>query len=89
MSIKAHFLYSHLDKFQDNCGDVSDEQGEWFHQEIKTMEEHNQGWWDKQMMVDYCWTIKRDLNNTEHDNQVKIFTIVLMFTKVLFLLFIY
>ena len=28
MSIKVHFLHSHLDKFLDNCSDVSDEQGE-------------------------------------------------------------
>ena len=28
MSIKVHFfLHCHLDKFPDNCGDVSDEQG--------------------------------------------------------------
>ena len=28
MSIKAHFLFSHLDKFLDNLGAVSDEQRE-------------------------------------------------------------
>ena len=28
MSIKVHFLHSHLDRFPENCGDVSDEQGE-------------------------------------------------------------
>ena len=38
MNIKAHFLHSYLDKFPDNCGDVSDEQ-ERFHQDIKTMKE--------------------------------------------------
>ena len=27
MSIKVHFLNSHLDRFSENCGDVSDEQG--------------------------------------------------------------
>ena len=37
MSIKVHFLHSHLDKFLDNCGDVSDEQGDQFHQYIKTL----------------------------------------------------
>ena len=31
MSIKVHFLFSHLDKFPDNLGAVSDEQGERFH----------------------------------------------------------
>ena len=36
MSIKKHFL--HLDRFPANCGDVSDDQGERFHQAIKEME---------------------------------------------------
>ena len=40
MSITVHFLHCHLDKFPDNYGDVSDEQGERFHQYIKTMEKH-------------------------------------------------
>ena len=39
MRIKVHFLHSHLDKFPDNCGDVSDEPGERFHQDIKIMED--------------------------------------------------
>ena len=39
MSRRVHFLNSHLDRFFDNCGDVSDEQGKQFHQDIKIMEE--------------------------------------------------
>ena len=39
MSIKVPFLHSHLNKFLDDCGYVSDEQGEWFHQDIKTIGE--------------------------------------------------
>ena len=39
MSIKVHFLDSHLDRFPENCGDVSDEQEKRFHQDIKIMEE--------------------------------------------------
>ena len=31
ISIKVHFLHSHLDRFPENLGDVSDEQGERFH----------------------------------------------------------
>ena len=60
MSIKVHFLHSHLDRFPENCGDVSDEQGEHFHQDIKEMEERYQGRWDITMMSDYCWSLKRD-----------------------------
>ena len=47
MSIKVLFLLSHLDKFLGNCGDLSDEQGERFYQGIKTIEECEQGWWNK------------------------------------------
>ena len=47
MSIKVHFLFSHLDRFPENCVDVSDEQGERFRQNIKLMDERYQGRWDK------------------------------------------
>lgn len=43
MSIKIHFLHSHLERFPENCGDHSNEQGERFHQDIKVMEDRNQG----------------------------------------------
>ena len=42
MSIKVPFLHSHLHKFPNNCGDVSVDQGIWFYQDIKTMEERYQ-----------------------------------------------
>ena len=34
MSTKVHYLHSHLDWFPENFGDVSEEQGERFHQDI-------------------------------------------------------
>ena len=54
MSIELHFLYSHLDKFPENLSEVSDGQGERFHQDIKTMEKRYQGRWDRKMMAYYC-----------------------------------
>ena len=42
MSIKVHFLHSHLDRFPENLGDFSEEQGERFHQDTKVMEERYQ-----------------------------------------------
>ncbi|KAI6659700.1 hypothetical protein LOD99_14625 [Oopsacas minuta] len=39
MSIKTHYLRDHLDRFPDNLGDMSEEQGERFHQDIKVMEQ--------------------------------------------------
>ena len=64
MSIKVHFLFSHLEQFPVNLGKVSDEQGERFHQDIKLMEERYQGQWDDKMRTDYCWSIKRDRHET-------------------------
>ncbi|UYV84911.1 hypothetical protein LAZ67_X003967 [Cordylochernes scorpioides] len=43
MSLKIHFLHSHLDFFPDNLGAVSDEHGERFHQDISSMEKRYQG----------------------------------------------
>ena len=60
MSIKLHYLFSHLNYFSENLGDVSEEQGEWFHQDIKIMEERYQGRWDTHMMSDYRWILIRD-----------------------------
>ena len=39
----GHFLSSHLDFFGENCGFVSDEHGEHFHQDIATMEADTKG----------------------------------------------
>ena len=39
MSVKLQFLNSHLDRFPENPGDVTYEQGERFHQDLKTIEE--------------------------------------------------
>ena len=60
MSLKIHFLFSHLDYFPQNLGAVSEEQGERFHQDIKHMEKRYQGRWNVNMMADYCWNLKRD-----------------------------
>ena len=60
MSIKLHYLFSHLDYFLENLGDACKEQGKRFHQDIRTMEERHQGHWDSHMMADYCWTLIHD-----------------------------
>lgn len=66
MSIKLHFLDSHVDFFPDNLGDYSKEQGERFHQDIKTMETRYQGRWNVNMMADYCWSLTRDITEDTH-----------------------
>ncbi|XP_076053032.1 uncharacterized protein LOC143032339 [Oratosquilla oratoria] len=66
MSVKMHFLRSHLDYFPQNCGDFSEEQGERFHQDISVMEERYQGRWDVNFLADYCWCLKRDVVAAQH-----------------------
>jgi len=41
-SLKIHFLHSHLDYFPENLGEVSDEQGERFRQDMKEIERRYQ-----------------------------------------------
>ncbi|CAK1541442.1 unnamed protein product [Leptosia nina] len=45
--LKVHFLHCHLDYFPGNLGDVSQKQGERFHQDIKEMEKRYQGRWER------------------------------------------
>ncbi|QQP53796.1 Uncharacterized protein FKW44_006400, partial [Caligus rogercresseyi] len=63
MSIKMHFLFSHMEKFPENLGAMSDEQGERFHQDMRQIEEI--------MMADYCWSLKRDNTAAAHTRESK------------------
>jgi len=60
MRLKIHFLESHLDFFPENLGEVCDEHGERFHQDIMTMEKWFQSKWTSSMLANYCWTLKMD-----------------------------
>jgi len=40
VSLTTHFLHSHLDFFPENCGAVSDEHGERFHQDISSLKRY-------------------------------------------------
>ena len=57
MSLKIHFLDSHLDFFPANLGAISNKQGERFHQDIQAMEARYQGFWNEEMLPDYCWML--------------------------------
>lgn len=61
LNIKLHFLRAHLDKFPNNHGDFSEEQEEYFHQDLKVMKTRYQGQWYANMMADFCWIIKRNI----------------------------
>ncbi|KAJ8877958.1 hypothetical protein PR048_022421 [Dryococelus australis] len=66
MSLKVHFLHSHLDSFPGNCRDVSDEHSERFHKDIMTIEKRSEGKWTPNLLVDYCWNLIRDCKAIEH-----------------------
>ena len=66
MSIKLHYVLSHLDYFRENLGDVSEEQGKRFYQDIWTMKERYRDCWDSHMMSNYCWTLIRDCTEQSH-----------------------
>lgn len=64
MSIKIHFLHSHLDFFPENLGKFSDEQGERFHQEMASIEQRFHGKNKIHMLADYCWSLKRETSDS-------------------------
>ena len=68
MSLKLHFLDSHLDSFSENLGDYSEEQGERFFQDIAEMEKRYQGRWDIHILADYYWSIKRETYDIHRRN---------------------
>ena len=69
LSLKLHYLHSHIDFFRPNLGDVSEEHGERFHQDMNNMEKRYQGRWDSAMMGDYVWGLVRAKRSTEHRRQ--------------------
>ena len=68
MSLKIHFLHSHLNFF---LGAVSDEHGERFHQDITKMESNYQGKWNPGMMGDFCWMLLRDIPEAKYTRSSK------------------
>lgn len=63
MSIKLHYLNSHLSFFPENLGKLSDEQGERFHQEIIQIENRYVGKSKVNMLSNYCWSLMRETND--------------------------
>ena len=64
MSLKIHFLHSHLDFFPLNYGEVvstgNDSTIVGHHQDILAMEKEYQGKWNPSMLADNCWDVVRD-----------------------------
>jgi len=66
MSLKSHFLDSHLHFFPENLGEVSDEHGERFHEDIMPMEKRYQGKWTSRVLAGYCWKLKGDVPDAKY-----------------------
>lgn len=66
MSVKVHFLFNHIDYFPENLGDLSEEHGERFHQDIKEFEKRYAGKWSTNFLADYCWSLVRETDNRQN-----------------------
>ena len=61
-----------MDFFLDNLGDVSDQHGERFHQDISNIETRYQGKPNDKIMGDYCWYLQRETDvSYRHKQKVK------------------
>ena len=69
MSLKVHFLHSHLDFFRENLGKAREEHVERFQQDIATMEKRYQDRRDTAMMEDYIWSLVRE--GQEHSRKTR------------------
>ena len=69
MSIKIHFLHSHLEFSPNNLGQLRDERGELFHQEISTIEKRFAGKSQVRMLANYCSSLKRETDDSSHERK--------------------
>ena len=69
MSLKLHFLQSHLEFFAGNMGFVSNEDGEKLPQDISRMEKRYSSKWTPNMLADYCWMLLRETPREEYKRQ--------------------
>ncbi|GBO01613.1 hypothetical protein AVEN_2155-1 [Araneus ventricosus] len=65
MSLKIHFLHSHLEFYRENLGSVRDEHGERFHQDISNMGARYQGKWNPKMLADYFLDIENGYSSSQ------------------------
>ena len=75
MSLKIHFLHFHLDFLLPNMGEISDEHGKRFHQDIKEIENRYQGRITKDMLADNCKFLHRE-SDTMYKRQAEIKALV-------------
>ncbi|GBP23660.1 hypothetical protein EVAR_80277_1 [Eumeta japonica] len=73
MSLKVHMLHAHLDKFKDNLGAYSEEQGERFHQDVMNFEKRYQGQYNENMMANSNVSIRSQVTNVKNNFCVSFF----------------
>ena len=66
MSLKLHFLHSHLEFFPDNLGAVNDKHSERFYQDIAVVETRYKGKSSANMMGDCCWFLQKQSETKYH-----------------------
>jgi len=71
MSLKIHFLHSHLEFFEEKCGAMSDEHGQRFYQDISSIGKRYQGKWNCAILADYCCTFTNDVSTMKHKREDK------------------
>lgn len=63
MNLKVQFLHFYINYFPEIMRAYSEEQSERFHKDVYDIERRYQGRWNANMLVDYCWMIKRKKEN--------------------------
>ena len=86
--VAENALFLHLDFFPLNCGDLSDEHGERFYQDISVMEHRYKGKWSAAMLGGCCWMMKRDAPETKITSTCQKDTSLLSVTFYSYLLYI-
>jgi len=71
MSLKIHFLHSHLEFFEEKCGAMSDENGQSFYQDISSIGKRYQGKWNCAILADYCCTFTKNVPTMKHKREAK------------------
>ena len=64
ISIKLHYLHRHLDRFLENLGTMSNEQGERFHQDINKWYADTKV--DGMKLANCYWSLERDDPDAEY-----------------------
>lgn len=66
MLLKIPFLHSYLDFVPGDLGNSSDDYGEGFQQDLKFFDQNYEGYWDRAMLSDYCWSTVKDTDTKKY-----------------------